>query len=530
MAKAGRQRKGIFGRLGLPLAGRYLEPRSRRRELTVAAVLCLAVLAMLAVGWMRRGTRIVARAPLSSAHSTIEASCASCHQPFGGTPDTACLTCHESFGSPPGAFAAAAHAARFATSGAAAATTTETVACSTCHPEHRGRERRPVAVADATCTGCHAVGSFPDGHPEFRFAREELLDDRALSFPHRLHVTRVVAEKGLGDAQRACLYCHLPEPAGGGFAPLDFERQCGDCHLSSRTATPRLPVGDPAAEPPGVLTLEAIRAGGGPGTRWAWFANPAELEVRGDRVAKRPVYHADPWVMENLRRIRRELHPDEGLSGLLATLAPAAGATSRPAEATLYGEAIATLRGRVDELRGRPEPAVQAELARLERLLDLAEERLAAGEAPPDAFTAAAPEDATPPPERAAALRQLALDLTEPCRRCHTVSDGAIRRVAADQRTLDRARFDHRAHVLSRPLCVDCHDVIPDLMVSLEPGGTVDADDRAEVFNLPRIATCRECHTPRLASVSCVTCHAYHPETAAPRVGGVARLARGGAG
>ena len=44
------------------------------------------------------------------------------------------------------------------------------LACSTCHPEHRGRDGSLATLTDNQCQGCHArqFRSFSDGHPEFR--------------------------------------------------------------------------------------------------------------------------------------------------------------------------------------------------------------------------------------------------------------------------------------------------------------------------------------------------------------------------
>lgn len=511
---APRRTKGIFGaaRAGgtpLPIAGRYPTPRSRRREIVVGLGMCAALAVVLAVAFLVRGSRIVARAPLSSHHATFEASCGSCHNPFGEVGDVGCLTCHERSGES-GVFTLAAHAALHLAGDGDAPTTAPAPApapCASCHPEHHGREGAVIAAADSLCVGCHAVGSFSNGHPEFRFAREAIEEPPGFTFPHRSHVDRLVKDKGYDAPQEACLYCHRPLADGRGFAPLDFERGCGECHLTAATGTPRLPAGDPADPTPGVLTLDAIRASGRPLTRWSWFQNPDELRLAAGKVQKRPVYHADPWVLENLRRIRQVLYPDLGLAGLLETSVEA-GSTADPA--ALAAEAMATLRSQVAELRSRPEPAVQAELRAAEALLAVAETRLRSGERPGLAdFVVARPPDPALSSTRLADLEQLALDLTEPCRKCHVVSGAAILRVEKDQRTLHRAEFSHRAHLLLVPLCVDCHGAIPSLAV--EKVETDDPADRAQTLNLPRIEACRSCHTAKLASESCTTCHRYHP-------------------
>ena len=60
------------------------------------------------------------------------------------------------------------------------------------------------------------------------------------------------------------------------------------------------------------------------------------------------IEHADPWVLHNLQRLRDAVYGSGGLAGLLT-----ASSDAGPADRwRLYGEALATLRSRTDELRG----------------------------------------------------------------------------------------------------------------------------------------------------------------------------------
>ena len=152
--------------------------------------------------------------------------------------------------------------------------------CASCHLEHTSRpvDRNVSATADIVrpgkpalvvvtdCTGCHSrlkmrlpstgLIDTPDWnrHPEFRPAvnlgfdgpqprieRVSLagpqLEANGLTFSHRLHMSATggVARQGqvLGAARGygsalTCQSCHRPE--GGGFKPIEMERDCGACH------------------------------------------------------------------------------------------------------------------------------------------------------------------------------------------------------------------------------------------------------------------------------------------------------------
>ncbi len=313
----------------------------------------------------------------------------------------------------------------------------------------------------------------------------------------------------LEDVERSCLYCHNSRPDGRGFEAIDFDRHCDACHLNATTSTPALPVSG-GGESPGVETLEAIRGGGGPGTRWALFTNPGEFRVRGGLVSKMPVYHRDPWVLENLRLLRRSIYRDAGLADLLVASADAPAREQR----ALYEEALGTLEEQAAGLRGRPEPQVQAELRQIDTLLRALRRKLDNPYEPLDEtrFLLALEQRREDLEEgREAETEALAAELTEPCRNCHALRQLTIARVQKAQRVLHRAEFNHRAHIVQRR-CLDCHTEIPvleHLEAATPPGAEID---RAEIQNLPRIESCRGCHNQELTSDRCVTCHYFHPD------------------
>jgi hypothetical protein len=152
--------------------------------------------------------------------------------------------------------------------------------CASCHREHTTappdptvpktadvvRAGKPALIVVTDCVGCHSrlkmrlpstgLIDTPDwnSHPDFRplvtvgfdgpqprLQRLALashpLEANGLTFSHRAHMNPVggVARQGqaLGEARGygaalTCQSCHRPD--GGGFKPIEMERDCGACH------------------------------------------------------------------------------------------------------------------------------------------------------------------------------------------------------------------------------------------------------------------------------------------------------------
>lgn len=522
MAKQDDKRpKGAFGNAKLGVTKKYIFPASRAFMMRLGWLGCIAVLAYFLLSTFFMSSSFVTSGELSSKHATFEADCAKCHIPFGNVTDAKCRTCHEKTGDRPGVYSFGAHYIfRSGDSGRMEEGMKnhahDEQPCASCHPDHMGRSATITQVSDTRCTGCHPVGSFNRNHPEFEFAQKSIPDDSTLIFTHIKHVKLVLEklqkERGSAFREQACLHCHTARPDGKSFNPISFDAHCGDCHLTTSSETPPLPVkdtGDPFS--PGVETLDMIQRRRGPGTQWAFYTNPNEFSIRGGgRVVKSPLYHQDPWVMENLKQIRRTLFTDLGLSDLLTTTD---GATERQ-QREKYTQAIATLREYVAGLRGRPEPEIQADLSRIDSLLRIAE-RAVADVATPLSANLFAKEGLVENPALTLAqrneLEDVAVRLTKPCQECHMVSRAALLTVKANQRALTRAEFDHRAHILDRR-CLDCHNEIP--VPEVFDAGTklTHPMDRAATQNIPRIENCMQCHSAAASSNACVTCHVFHPD------------------
>jgi hypothetical protein len=508
MARKQRASKGSYSDVRLSVAREYLYPTSRRGMMVwgLAAAAALAVFAFVDFRW--RGARFLSNGPLSSSHATLEQDCAACHTPFGEVSSESCSTCHEKYGDELGVYSFASHYLYRSNDFQRFKTSEHETACAACHAEHLGREAEITRLEDGRCLPCHAFGSFNRAHPQFDFTADG--DDDALSFTHIHHTREVMKRQGLEDVERACLYCHNPRPDGKRFLAVDFDRHCDACHLTAATATTRLPIAGPDA--PGVVTLATLVEEQPPGTRWALFANPNEYRQAGSRVSKSPVHHQDEWILYNLRRLRRALYPDAGLADLLR-----ASPDAEPGETEdLYREAVATLEGYAEGLRSRPEPAIQAELARIEELLRGVRRALDDPYTPLDEtelMLALSERRSDLSDEAAAELEQLVDQLTQPCQQCHKIERATIARVQKDQAVLGRAEFNHRAHIL-QVRCLECHTAIPiaDGILADEVKSAESPIDRATIQNLPRIERCQECHRPGVSSNRCVTCHEFHPD------------------
>jgi hypothetical protein len=250
----------------------------------------------------------------------------------------------------------------------------------------------------------------------------------------------------------------------------------------------------------------------GPGTIWSFYTNPNEFSINSGKAKKSPVYHRDPWILENLKQIYRTLYSNSGLADLLN----ASGRGAMKSRLQIYNEAIKTLQEYMTGLRSRPEPEVQMELMKIDSLLKEAQQTVNSnGAMLPDILSMMnmMAENSSLTQSQRNDLEVLALKLTKPCLECHYVEHAAILSVKASQRTFMRAEFDHRAHITQRR-CLECHDIIP-VGQALAGDTTILATvlmiDKAGTHNIPMVDNCFECHTTKAGSNSCVTCHFMHP-------------------
>ncbi len=504
MTKPERSGKGTFSSLQLPVAARYLWPSSGRRLLLLSMLIAVLLLALVSFDFFFRQGRWVSGGPLSSAHAFLQDDCAACHVGFAKVDNAQCSVCHEKYGDELGAYSFATHYLYRSGDVERRGEAAEEVTCAQCHREHGGRQAALSRVEDGRCETCH-FASFIGDHPAFEAVRQ--VDSAGLEFAHGHHVLEVMERLETVDQEQACLACHHADSRGQGFEPIDFDLHCGSCHLGGAVATPRLPLA--SGDDIGVATLAAIRGRGDASSQWAWSANPHELRTVGRRISKTPVHHRDPWILDNLRQLRRRLYPDAGLADLLIA-SPEVPATQTR---LLYEEALDTLEMYAKGLQGRSEAEVHAELEIIESWLAVLRRELHDPQAPLDenAFLLSLGEvDAALSSTEVEEIKSLVGELTQACTSCHLLERASVQRVQKDQQAFRRAEFDHRAHVIERR-CVDCHYAIA--IPAADEEATKDpALDNAGIQNLPDINVCQDCHRPEMATDACVTCHFFHPD------------------
>jgi hypothetical protein len=503
--------KGFFSDGRLPVTKTYVYARSRTLMFLIGGLGALAVALVFAFNaTVQRGT-LISNGPLSSNHAVFGEDCSTCHTPFGDVTDDQCNVCHEKYGDEVGIHTFASHYLYRSGDFTRLVPSPDEVSCKTCHTEHVGREAPITKVPDAQCLSCHDFGSFNTHHPEFEPSAEEVVDEAHLKFTHAHHVDEVRKHEDLADVEQTCLYCHNPDPDGKNFQALDFDRHCDACHLTVSIATPWLMTAEDATPgEPGAITLETIRSEQAPGTRWADYMNPGEFQQSSTRIRKRPLYHEDPWVLENLKRSRAVLYPSRGLADLLNVSADVEPNDAR----VLYEEALATLRAYAEGLRAQPEREVQDELDEVNRLIQRATERLRDPYAPLDETRfSISVADLNPDltPDQVVSYRDFIDQLTQPCQQCHLVETATLARPQVDQEVLTRAEFDHGAHIIHRR-CLQCHTEIPIQQLTATETKVDSLRDNAAILNIPTLATCQTCHTDDKASNTCVTCHLFHPD------------------
>jgi hypothetical protein len=305
----------------------YFFPRGPYRLPALALLLglaCFGAFVMVDEGgrWVSRLRTPLMPGRLIDKHATI-LSCEECHVPARGVSNFRCQRCHDESG--PGRTTQVAHVGRHyarlvAGKDPDAQGQVQNLQCALCHVEHRGRDASLAAVSEGRCVDCHgarrrdAEGPRPviadfRTHPEFRMlleagARKTPTEiEKGIQFSHAEHMGPV--EKDLKKSQvlvttreRLCEACHSLEAGGPqghrDFVPVISEVHCLRCHKAELKMDPA-PLQDLLAEG----SIDPLTCG-------AVGVSCSE----GDAVMSR-ITHRDPWLLHNVRKLRRELYPAE---------------------------------------------------------------------------------------------------------------------------------------------------------------------------------------------------------------------------
>ncbi|HEX2438734.1 MAG TPA: cytochrome c3 family protein [Methylomirabilota bacterium] len=523
---------------------RRLHPFRRWKLILSLLLPALAALWVL-VAATRNDQRLYLGGPVSTAHAMFESDCRLCHGPGAppNVPVTQASLASAAAAAPAGFFLGVADKACTACHDGPRHHDNETFTpkCSTCHLEHLGRAVL-VQIADRHCVQCHGALQTKDGkpspfhpnipalgqHPEFAVSVRDadkvlrvrldqpagqVRDTAQMKLNHTKHLK--VNLKGVDDLEKlrpgavvkvkdgtqvACTFCHTPDGRGQYMQPLGYEKHCAVCHpldFDGRFADAQVPHTRPAivhAYLRGTLSdafdqCQAIPAG------------DAGKAIR-DRCVELELAKAPPApAADSPRGLRRgaaepETPPaDEPRGGRLRGRAAEPEPAPAPAPDTPRG-------GRLRN-RAEAEEAPPADTPRGGRLRRGGDEDASGGGDTPRGRrgTAAAQAPAAPTSWVATQISTIEPGVfKQRCEFCHTVKreGDALPQIvppAIPSRWLPHARFDHSPH--RSVTCTECHRA---------PASTETKD-----VLMPSIATCRDCHQPRVgARTGCVECHNYH--------------------
>ncbi len=109
-------------------------------------------------------------------------------------------------------------------------TQTQSLACGTCHKEHRGKDYDLQAMDDQACQVCHTLQfpSFTEGHPELQtypYKRRT-----RLAFDHNSHIGKHFLKKDKSNTYGSCDSCHGLSQTNQTMFTKDFNAACATCH------------------------------------------------------------------------------------------------------------------------------------------------------------------------------------------------------------------------------------------------------------------------------------------------------------
>lgn len=402
------------------------------------------LLPLLALVWITsRGLsgdhRVYSSGRMSQAHAVLEKECAACHVRQSGSfsakaGDSACLSCHDG---------PVHHAAN-----------KNSLACASCHIEHRGRINI-TAASNQACAECHGsldavdgkshyanhVRSLEDGHPQFA-ALEGPPDPGTIKLNHAIHLKPIRRGPNGPLVNLECGNCHHAPAADADLTYADPNYRAAI--VSYKDSDELLPAQAGILSPPKPTSGRELMAT----VKFANACSSCHL-LTFDKRFEEGVPHDQPEVVHAflVRKFREYIaaHPSETR-------------VTRDPNRDLTGKSL-----------------------------------------PPDVRVLTPAQWVT---ERTAEAQDLLWRKT--CNQCHALNFGVrpdslanIAEAKTTTRWMPYAKFDHSAH--TGFTCVSCHEK------ALTSTETTD-------ILLPGIATCRTCHAPgpNHAESRCFECHTYH--------------------
>ncbi len=460
--------------------------RAWKRYLSVCAAVLAAV--WIGVAAVRNDESLHSSGPMSLGHSMLSNRCSACHaqpwQALTGLVDAnrhnqdmnkACLSCHEnSIGHEMVAgntFVGQWSAWHEGRDALPTNTSSETMACASCHVEHEGPARL-VDMSDAVCVRCHTdlseqvskarfankVTDFAAEHPEFDVIADKFIDPGTVKLNHKVHLAANLRGLVTGRKEMSCDDCH--RAGQGGY---DWPYALAQVHeLDDMPNEPREP------------QLQAA------------YMN----EIRYSK------HCATCHVMES-----SSLSSIVGRSIILPHVQPEAIRT------VLHGVLSEYIELHPDELmKDENQPRSRRPMMQAPKSKEVTNQLILNWVS-----------------KKRGLIEQELYRAAKRCLLCHALEPGPD---AADVRSLPvvsprpiparwlmHASFDHEKHrVLD---CQQCH------------AQASDNTNQAEVM-LPSIETCRKCHSQRLiepgvggVSYGCVLCHTYHIPPDGPAMPGL---------
>ncbi|MGJ8654325.1 MAG: hypothetical protein ACSHX8_13785 [Opitutaceae bacterium] len=279
----------------------------RGRVCLIVAITTIALLILILSG--PSAEKHISAGPLSIHHSTATSSCVDCHSTLDADSTLSselfdlhtraqansqkCLECHSLGEHPlqphslsPSELArlTSEHTDTSNTSGAflqlasqlstTAQSTDSSLACASCHTEHKGPEFDLKAMSNAQCQSCHQAQfhEFAKDHPSF----DRYPYDRStrIIFDHESHLLDHFNKPAFKDlAANDCMSCHEIDTSGALMQTRSFEQSCAACHSEQIEGTGRAgALGIATLQLPGIDT-ETLASKGYPVGDWPEYAD-----------------------------------------------------------------------------------------------------------------------------------------------------------------------------------------------------------------------------------------------------------------